>query len=361
MEAVDNEERWRAVLARDPRADGAFVYAVRSTGIYCRPTCPSRRPRPDRVAFFAGPEAAERAGFRACRRCRPAEEPAPDPQLDLIRRVCGWIEEHDDGPPSLDSLGERAGISPTHLQKTFKRLTGTTPRQYAEACRLERLKAGLRRGEPLARAIFGAGFGSGSRLYEQSDGRLGMTPAVYRRGGEGMTIGYTLADSPLGRLLVAATDRGLCALYLGDHDPDLEAALRAEYPRAEVGREDAGLGARVGAILAYLEGRGTCDGLPVDIRQSAFRARVSEALRAIPAGTTRTYGAIARSLGQPTATRAVARCCATNPVALVIPCHRVVREDGALAGYRWGLERKSSLLELERAKADGEITPGGGP
>ena len=361
---MNDEARWRAVLARDARADGAFVYAVRTTGIYCRPTCPARRPRPDRVVYFAGPDAAERAGFRACRRCRPGADAAPNPQLDRVRRVCRWIEEAGDGPPGLDALAEREGISPTQLQKSFKRITGVTPRQYAESCRLGRLKAELQHDVPIARAIFGAGYGSGSRVYEGSAERLGMTPATYRRGGQGMTIRYAIADSPLGRLLVAGTERGICAVYLGDADLELEAALREEYPRAEIRRDDAELATWVGAVIDSLEGRGSCHDLPVDIRQTAFRTRVYEALRAIPAGTTRTYSEIARSLGQPTAARAVARCCATNPVSLVIPCHRVVREGGALAGYRWGLGRKSSLLEREReraAAADVPITPGGEP
>lgn len=348
MTGADDEGRWNAVLVRDARCDGSFVYAVRSTGIYCRPSCPSRRPRRDRVAFFATTESARRAGFRSCRRCRPDERPGPAAHVELVGRICRYLENGPDRPPTLEELGAWAGVSPFHLQRTFRKIVGLTPRQYAENHRVERLKANLRKGDDVTRALHGSGYGSGSRLYEQARERLGMTPATYRKGGHGMKISYTLADSPMGRLLVAATDRGLCAVSLGDDDAELVAALRKEYPRAELVADKRDLGRWVDAILSYLAGEPICPDLPLDLQATAFQWRVYEALRAIPPGSTRTYAEVAGTLGQPRASRAVGRSCATNPVALVIPCHRVVRGDGALGGYRWGLDRKQRLLALER-------------
>jgi AraC family transcriptional regulator of adaptative response/methylated-DNA-[protein]-cysteine methyltransferase len=279
--------------------------------------------------------------------------------VDLVRRVCRHIEDHGDGPPTLRALGERAGVSPFHLQRTFKRIIGITPRQYAEKCRLDRLKANLRGGDDVTGAIYGAGYGSDSRLYERANEHLGMTPGTYRRGGQGMRIGYTTVDCPLGRLLVAATERGLCAVSLGDSDPELEVALRVEYPNAEIGRDVGDLDGWVAAILGYLDGQTTRLDLPLDIRVTAFQWRVYEALRSIPVGSTRTYGEVAASLGRPGAARAVGRSCATNPVALVIPCHRAVRGDGGPGGYRWGLGRKARLLAMERrdGSTEGEVDP----
>lgn len=347
----DEDACWRAVLARDPRSDGAFVYAVRSTGIYCRPSCPARRPQREQVLFFAMPAAAERMGFRPCRRCRPQQAATPDPQVELVQRACRYIEAHSNEPLTLAGLGAQFHLSPHHLQRTFKRIMGITPRQYAEACRLNQLKAQLRAGEAVTGALYEAGFGSSSRLYERAPARLGMTPATYRRGGQGVRIGYTIVDCPLGRLLVAATGHGVCAVSLGDSDADLVAALVHEYPAAAIERDDAGLSQWVSAILAYLNGQQPHLDLPLDVQATAFQWQVWEALRSIPYGSTRSYREIAQALGQPTAARAVARACATNPVALVIPCHRAVRQDGGLGGYRWGLERKRRLLEQERTTA----------
>ncbi len=339
--------RWRAVLTRDARADGAFVFGVRSTGVYCRPSCPARRPRRAQVVFFRRPADAERAGFRPCRRCRPRE--VGDPRAAVVERACRYIEAHLDGPLSLAAVADHAGRTPRALRRLFVRLLGITPRGYADACRLNLLRARLRAQEAVTRALYDAGFGSSSRLYERAPRHLGMTPGAYRRGGRGMRIAYTITASPLGRLLVAATERGLCAVSLGDADPPLEAALRAEYPSAEVRRDDEGLGRWVAALMRYLHGQAPRLALPLDIQATAFQRQVWEALRAIPYGATRSYGEVARALGRPAAARAVARACAANPVALVIPCHRVVRGDGGLGGYRWGLDRKRALLAREGA------------
>ena len=345
---MSNEIYWRAVAARDPQFNGVFVYAVRSTGIYCRPTCPSRRPHRDQVVFFPRPEAAEQAGFRPCRRCRPKEERT---EPALIRRICRYLDTHLDEAVTLDALSVEFGLSPHHLQRRFRSVMGITPRQYVEARRLERLKSALREGQNVATALYDAGYGSSSRLYERSNAKLGMTPATYRRGGEKMQINYTIVDSPLGRLLVAATSRGICGLSLGNSDAKLEAFLGSEYPNAEIHRDRNGLSRWVTAILKHLHGRQPQLDLPVDVQATAFQWQVWEELRRIPYGATRSYSQVAQALGRPTATRAVARACATNPVSVVIPCHRVVREDGGLGGYRWGLERKRALLAQERARA----------
>ncbi|HYM11226.1 MAG TPA: bifunctional DNA-binding transcriptional regulator/O6-methylguanine-DNA methyltransferase Ada [Bryobacterales bacterium] len=345
---MNQETYWRAVAESDRRFDGAFVYAVRSTGIYCRPSCPSRRPRREQVVFFAAPESAERAGFRPCRRCRPGDATA-QPQAELVQRVCHYIDAHPDDHLTLQTLGALAGASPHHLQRTFKRALGITPRQYAESRRVGRLKAGLRKGHSVTRALYDAGYGSSSRLYERSNARLGMTPATYRRGGEHMHIKYTITDCPLGRLLVGATERGVCAVSIGESDRKLETFLRDEYPRARITRDANGLQQWATAILQHLHGRQKQLDLPVDVEATAFQWRVWEELKAIPYGATRTYSEVARAMGRPTATRAVARACATNPVAVVIPCHRVIRTDGGLGGYRWGLDRKKALLAQERA------------
>jgi len=348
MPGLDEEESWRAVLARDGRFNGAFVYAVRSTGIYCRPSCPSRRPRREQVVFFSRPETAEQAGFRACLRCHPVEAAATDPQAELIERLCRYIEAHLDGPLTLADFSAQAGITPHHLQRTFKRIMGITPRQYVDARRLDSLKAQLKDGQGVTTALYEAGYSSSSRLYERASSQLGMTPATYRRGGRGMRLGYTIVDCPLGRLLVAATERGICAVSLGDDDEQLEAALLCEYPAAEVHRGDAHDSQWISALVRHLNGWQPHLDLPLDVQATAFQRRVWEELRSIPYGSTRSYREIAQALGRPTATRAVAQACASNPAALVIPCHRVIRENGHPGGYRWGLERKRALLEQER-------------
>jgi AraC family transcriptional regulator of adaptative response/methylated-DNA-[protein]-cysteine methyltransferase len=341
---------WQRVQARDARFDGVFVFGVRSTGIYCRPSCPARRPRRNQVVFFPLPEAAERAGFRPCRRCQPREAPAGNPTVELVRRICRAIENNLEEPHTLAALGAHAGVSPGHLQRTFKRLLGITPRQYADACRLDRLKTRLREGENVTHALYEAGYGSSSRLYEKAGALLGMTPGTYRRGGKGMKIRYALVNSPLGRLLVAGTSRGICAVCLGDSNAGLRAALCSEYPNAEIRQDAAELKPWLKIILNYLKGHQAQLDLPVDVVATAFQRRVWEELRRIPYGATRSYSNVARAIGRPKAVRAVARACATNPVPLVIPCHRVIREDGSLGGYRWGLRRKRALLEAEHKR-----------
>ena len=364
---IDSRSLWEAVRTRNTAADGEFVYAVRSTGIYCRPSCPSRKPQTANVQFFRLPAAAERAGFRPCRRCRPGLAPVHDPKLDAVARVCRLIDsgitadgaENDLGGTrlTLSALGRSAGMSPYQLDRAFRGVMGITPRQYADALRMQRVKSRLKEGDDVTTALYDAGFGSSSRLYERAPSQLGMTPAEYGRGGEGMIIHYTITDSPLGRLLVAATGRGISALYLSNSDQVLRDALREEYPRAELiadvdGRGNSGpLGRWVRQIVEHLRGREPHLDLPTDVRATAFQRRVWEELRKIPYGETRTYSQVARSIGKPSAIRAVARACATNPTAVVVPCHRVVAKDGKFAGYRWGINRKQALLETESAGA----------
>jgi AraC family transcriptional regulator of adaptative response/methylated-DNA-[protein]-cysteine methyltransferase len=347
---MSDEDRWRAVLAADASQDGAFVYAVRSTGIYCRPSCPSRRPRHEMVRFFEAPEAAQRAGFRACRRCKPDDIRATDPQVDAVRKACHYIDVHTEGTVTLAELGAAVGLSPHHFQRIFTRVMGISPRAYADARRLGRVKARLKAGDGVAGALYEAGYGSSSRLYERANGQLGMTPATYRRGGQGAAIRYTIARSPLGRLLVAATEKGVCMVCLGDRDDELEDELRREFPAAEIRRDNPALGTWVAALLRHLDGHEPRLELPLDVRATAFQWRVWQALRNIPYGEQRTYGEIAAVLGAPTAARAVGRACATNPVALVVPCHRAVGAQGSLTGYRWGVERKKRLIAREQTE-----------
>jgi len=345
---LDPTQQWRIVLARDRRYDGDFVYAVRSTGIYCRPSCPSRRPRRTVVRFFPIPEAAEAAGFRACRRCHPSRLQPHDPAVALVRELCRAIDAQPDGPADLTALGRRAGRSPHQVLRAFRRVLGVSPRQYRDARRVSRLKSSLKEMPHVSPAIYEAGFGSSSRVYERAAGALGMTPATYARGGRGAAIRYSVVPSPLGTLLVAATERGICKIGLGDSPATLERDLRREFPSAHIARDTGRMSAWVQTILAHLAGTEPHLDLPLDIRATAFQQKVWAALRKIPYGSTRSYQAVARSIGSPSATRAVARACATNPVALVIPCHRVVREDGDVGGYRWGAERKKVLLQRER-------------
>jgi AraC family transcriptional regulator of adaptative response/methylated-DNA-[protein]-cysteine methyltransferase len=348
----DDEAFWRAVLKRDARFDGKVFFAVRSTGIYCRPSCPARRPRREQVVFFRVPEAADSAGFRSCRRCRPRSTAMTDPQVEMVRQACVYIESHLDESPTLEDLSAHTGVSPYHLQRVFKRIVGITPRQYAAAFRLSHFKTSVKKGGTVTGAMYEAGYGSSSRLYERAPGQLGMTPADYRRGGKGVRIHYTITGCSLGRLLVAATEKGVCSVRIGDSDAALDADLLSEYPAAEVNRDDEFLSNLVEQLLRHIEGQQPHLDLPIDVQATAFQWSVWEKLRAIPYGSTRSYSDIARAMGRPTATRAVARACATNPVALVIPCHRVVREDRSLGGYRWGLERKRALLERERSLAE---------
>jgi AraC family transcriptional regulator, regulatory protein of adaptative response / methylated-DNA-[protein]-cysteine methyltransferase len=349
MGRMKDDSRWSAVLRRDATRDGSFVFAVTTTRIYCRPSCPARRPRPENVRFFGLPREAEAAGFRACRRCRPASP--RDPKSAWIERVCRLIEERAGDRVSLADLSDAAGVSSFHLQRMFKRALGVSPRQYAEALKASVLKARLKGGSPVAEATYEAGYGSSSRVYEKAGRQLGMTPATYGRGGKGMRIAYGLAQSSLGRVLIAATERGISAVYLGDDDVALEKALHEEYPAAETRRYDAALGPWLESVLQIVEGQKADGDLPLDVLATAFQWRVWQALREIPTGETRSYGEVAAAIGEPTAARAVARACATNKVSVVIPCHRVVARDGSTSGYRWGVERKKALLEREGVQA----------
>jgi AraC family transcriptional regulator of adaptative response/methylated-DNA-[protein]-cysteine methyltransferase len=339
------DDRWQAVLNRDRGHDGEFVFAVSTTGIYCRPSCPARRPRRENVSFFADPATAERAGFRACRRCRP--KAVASSQEELVARATTWLDARVEERVTLPRLAAALGVSPGHLQRTFTRVTGVSPRMYAAARRLELAKSRLRDGADVTSALYASGYGSSSRFYAQTRSALGMTPTSYKRGGEGMTMNYATTDSPFGQILVAATERGICAVSIGEDAAALERSLTAEYPRATIRRDDEALRPYVGSVLAHLRDRTSLSALPLDVVGTPFQHEVWQALRTIPAGERRTYGQIAATLGNAKGARAVARACATNPAALVIPCHRVVRGDGGSGGYRWGAERKQAILANE--------------
>ena len=347
---LTDDDRWQAVLTRDRTYDSAFVYAVRSTGIYCRTGCPSRRPNRAQVRFFPLPAAAEQAGFRACRRCRPREAAARNPHVLLAERTCRLLESAQGGRVTLASMARGLGVSAPHLQRVFSTVTGVSPRAYAEHLRAGRLRTSLKSGSTVSRALYDAGYGSPSRIYEKRSAGLGMTPATLARGGAGERINFSVAESPLGQVLVAATPRGLCFVTLGDSDRAVEQALAREFPQSLRVRDDRSLAGEVREVLARISGREPHVDLPFDVRATAFQRQVWEALRKIPAGTTVSYSGLARQIGRPRAVRAVANAVASNPVAVIIPCHRVIREDGALGGYRWGEERKSTLLGAERRK-----------
>jgi AraC family transcriptional regulator of adaptative response/methylated-DNA-[protein]-cysteine methyltransferase len=356
MNRID-QSRWQAVLARDPSHDGKFVFAVSSTGIYCRPSCPSKRPHPRNVTFFRAPEAAEKAGYRACFRCRPLAH-GGNPKMETVKAICRYIEQHLDEPVTLSHLGSVFHQSPFHLQRTFKTALGVTPRAYAESCRMKQFKRNLQAGHSVTRAMYDAGYSSSSRLYERTASQLGMTPDKYRRGAIAAVIRYTCTDSPLGRMLIAATEKGICAIQFANSDDELEYGLKREFPFAIRRRDDQGMAAWKSELLRQMQGdrihgdkkngKKLQASLPLDIQATAFQRRVWTYLQSIPFGETRSYGQVAQAIGQPTATRAVARACATNRIAVAIPCHRVVREDGNLAGYRWGIGRKKALLEMEK-------------
>ena len=341
-----DDERWRAVLERDPMAEGRFWLGVTSTGIFCRPTCPARRPLRQRAVFLDSPSAALAAGFRACRRCRPTGSVRT--QLDVVAEACRLIETDESGSgPTLMELGRRVGWSPYHLQRTFRRIVGVSPRQYAESKRIERLRDRLREGDSVTAAMYNAGWGSSAAFYASAPAHLGMSPSAYRNGASGTVIRYTIVDSPIGRMLLARTERGICSISLGDDDERLAADLRREFAGATTERDDAGLRPWAEAVQSNLAGRQPHLDLPLDVRASAFQRRVWEALRAIPYGETRTYGQVAAAIGSPGAARAVGRACATNPVAIVVPCHRVVASGGQLGGYASGVARKRWLLDHE--------------
>ncbi len=341
---------WDAVLARDRGRDGHFVYAVRTTGIYCRPSCPARRPRRAHVSFFEHFDAAEGAGYRACLRCDPrSREGAPADRV--VRRALRYLEGHLDERVSLARLADEVGLSPSHLQRNFTARVGVSPKAYQDTRRLQRFRERIRQGDTVSRATFEAGFDSSRSLYERAGDGLGMTPGSYRRGGAGLRVRYAVVDSPLGRMLVGATSKGVCAVSLGDEEQALERELEGDFPEAELVRDCEGMRDWAEAVVAEISGKLSGDAVPLDLQGTVFQLRVWKALGEIPAGETRSYGEVAAALGRPTASRAVAGACAKNRAALVVPCHRVVRATGELGGYRWGTERKRKLLELEQGKA----------
>jgi AraC family transcriptional regulator of adaptative response/methylated-DNA-[protein]-cysteine methyltransferase len=340
--AATEEDRWQAVLDRAPAA--GFVYAVVTTGIYCRPDCPSRRARRENVRFFDGNEAAEAAGFRPCRRCRPDRA---DRHAVLVEQACRMLEDPDE-TPDLSSLAGAAGLSPYHFHRLFKARTGLTPRGYARAVRDRRVRATLASTATVTEAVYDAGFGSAGRFYAGTDASLGMTPTRFRDGGAGEAVRYAFGQSSLGGVLVATTARGICAIMLGDEPDQLLGDLRSQFRKAAIEQGDDGMALLVAAAVAAVDNPRLAAGLPLDIRGTAFQRRVWEALRAIPFGETRTYSQVAESLGAPGSVRAVASACAANPISVAVPCHRVHRTGGALAGYRWGLARKRALLDRER-------------
>ena len=351
---VGNPEQswWRAVEARDTARDGEFVFAVSTTGVYCRPSCPARRPRRENVRFFQRPEEAEKAGFRACLRCRPRLI-GSSPRLAMVKAICRYIERHLDETVSLARLGREFRQSPFHLQRTFKSVLGITPKAYADSCRMDQFKRNLRAGHSVTRAMYDAGYGSSSRLYERTTSQLGMTPDKYRRGAVSAQVRYTCANSPLGRMFIAATEKGICAVQFADNDDELEHGLKHEFPFALRRRDDEALHKWKENLLRHMRGQKLHTALPLDIQATAFQRKVWQHLQSIPFGSTNSYGEVAKAIGRPSASRAVARACATNPVAVAIPCHRVVRNDGGISGYRWGVERKKTLLEMEREKRAG--------
>ncbi|HEV8679697.1 MAG TPA: bifunctional DNA-binding transcriptional regulator/O6-methylguanine-DNA methyltransferase Ada [Stellaceae bacterium] len=347
---LNPEQCWTALASRGAASDGAFVYAVRTTGVYCRPGCASRLPRRENVAFYADPAAAEAAGFRPCKRCRPNEASAGERHVTAIGRACALIRARDT-LPSLAELADAAGISRFHFHRLFKQITGATPREWGKAHRLDRFAARLEAGEPVAEAVYAAGFGASSRAYEAAPNGLGMTPGARRHGGRGETIRFTTVRTALGWALVAATKRGICMTALGDERGPLEAELRRRFPAALIWPADAELTGWAEQIVRFVTRPDGQPDLPLDIRGTAFQAQVWRALQKIPPGQTATYREIAAALGRPQAVRAVAQACAGNKLAMLVPCHRVVRSDGALAGYRWGIERKRALLAREREAA----------
>jgi len=342
-----DDSRWNAVVGRDANRDGEFFFAVSTTGVYCRPSCAARRPRRENVQFFTTPAAAEHAGYRACLRCRPKVFTG-NSESDGVKAICRFIEQHLDEPLTLGRLAEEFHQSPFRLQRRFKAVLGITPREYADSCRLKSLKRNLQAGDSVTRAMYDAGYGSSSRLYERTASQLGMTPDKYRRGAIAAMICYTCADSPLGRMLIAATDRGICAIQFARTDGELLEGVKREFPFAVRKADQGELRSWVEALLRHMRGKDLNSSLPLDIRATAFQRRVWTYLQSIPFGATKSYSEVAKAIGKPRACRAVARACATNPVAVAIPCHRVVREDGSMGGYRWGIARKKALLEMER-------------
>ncbi|HXM98694.1 MAG TPA: bifunctional DNA-binding transcriptional regulator/O6-methylguanine-DNA methyltransferase Ada [Candidatus Dormibacteraeota bacterium] len=339
---------WRASLARDTKADGAFVLAVKTTHIYCRPSCPARRPLRRNVEFYPTREEAEKRGFRPCRRCRPNEISR---DAIIFNRVTQVLISNTDEQPRLGPLARELGVTVGTIRRVFQRVAGITAAEFGKALRIKRFKQLLRAGKGISEALYETGYGSPSRVYERSNAQLGMTPAIYRKGGLGMKMEYTMANCALGKVLVAATDRGVSAIYLGDEENALISELKSEYPKADIAQAHDGRRDWVKEIVERIAGKAPRAEVPTDLQATAFQRRVWQELQRIPQGKTRTYSQVARAIGQPKAIRAVARACATNPVSIVVPCHRVIREDGNLAGYRWGLSRKEKLLQHEQAAA----------
>lgn len=342
--------RWKALASRDTAADGTFIYAVTSTGIYCRPSCPSRRPRADRVRFFDTTLEARQAGFRACKRCRPDTVGLAQPGIDAVRLASAYLATHADQTVTLGHLGRVASMSPHHLQRRFKAIVGLSPREFQSAVRAGRLRTSLRDGRDVTTAIYEAGYGSPSRAYEAAPTGKGMSLSNYRRGGAGMRIGYSMISSEVGEVLVAATETGVCSVKIGGSEPALAADLRREYPAADIAANLKPNREWIKAIAQHLRGNAAALDLPIDVRATAFQWKVWRALQHIPYGETRAYAEVARAIGRPKAARAVARACATNPVCLVVPCHRVVPAAGGTGGYRWGARRKARLLEGEQRR-----------
>jgi AraC family transcriptional regulator, regulatory protein of adaptative response / methylated-DNA-[protein]-cysteine methyltransferase len=344
-------QKWSMVLARDARADGRFVYAVKSTGVFCRPTCPSRRPRRENVEFFDSPAQAQQAGYRACRRCTPQER---NPQARKIEAACRYIDENLDITLSLTAVSRHVEISPFHFQRLFKRVLGVSPRQYQQARRAGKFRQALLGQGSVTDAIYEAGYSSSSRAYESIPAQLGMTPSAFRRKGEGVKIRYTVLETGLGRLLIATTGRGVCSVRFGESDAALERELKSGFAAAEIRRDDHGLRPVAAQMKQWLAGPSAPLNLALDVQGTAFQQMVWDALQRIPSGETRSYAEVAQSIGRPRAVRAVANACASNPVALVVPCHRVVQKNGSLAGYRWGVKRKAALLGKERSAISGQ-------
>lgn len=340
------DPRWAAVVARDAAADGQFFYSVKTTGVYCRPSCAARRARPENVRFHPTAAAAEHAGFRPCKRCRPDQAPRSARHAALVAELCRFIE-HAEHAPSLKLLAEHAGLGVSHLHRLFKAVTGVSPRAYAAAHRASRLRAELERSSSVTAAIYSAGYSSSGRFYENSNQVLGMTPSTYRRGGVNTEIRFAIGQCSLGAILVAASERGVCAILMGDDPDSLVRDLQDRFPRAALRGGDADFEQIVARVVGFVEAPGLGLDLPLDVRGTVFQQRVWQALQAIPVGETASYTDIARRIGAPQAVRAVAGACAANPLAVAIPCHRVVRVDGGLAGYRWGVERKRALLARE--------------
>lgn len=344
--AVVSDPRWKAVATRDPRADGQFFYSVKTTGVYCRPSCAARTARPENVEFHASAEAAERAGFRPCKRCRPNQLPLAEQHAATVAELCRWIERAEQ-TPTLAQLASSAGLSTFHLHRVFKAITGLTPKQYAAAHRTRRVKAELGRSNTVTEAIYEAGYNSNGRFYEQSNEVLGMTPTAYRAGGVNTEIRFAIGECSLGSILVAASERGVCAILIGDDPEALARDLQDRFPRAQLIGGDSQFEHLVAKVVGFVEAPALGLDLPLDVRGTAFQQRVWQALREIPAGRTASYLQIATRIGAPKAVRAVGAAVGANPLAVAIPCHRVIRTDGSLCGYRWGVDRKRALIERE--------------